>query len=556
MEKMPIYQALAEAFAMESVDTHFTLMGDGNMHWATAMSNIEGMKTVHARHEHCACAMAMGYQSATGKVGVASVTCGPGFTQVMTALAQASRSDVPLVVFAGEAPLGVKWYNQQIEQSALAVPTGAHYISAHTPQRMYQYVRDAFYIARHERRPVVLGVPYDLQKQDMPDVGPYQRSIDLIPNVSGRAPTAAEIDLVVERLANANCPIVLAGRGAMWAEAEPEIEELARRSGALLATTLLARGMFDHDPFSIGIAGGYARETAREVAAECDLLISFGASMSYYTIDGGLMFPKAKVVQVNTKLAGLHEGGRVADIYIQADAKIAAKLFSDKIASIEVMRANVRAPELARRLRSVPADSTHYDIETGLVDPREAIAKLDGIIPKSFDILNGSGHQAYFPTVLRDRSPRKYHDFKGFGAVGSGFSWAIGVAAARENGQVLLFEGDGSFLMHIQEMETVRRYGMKFLVCILNDGAYGAEIHKLRGEGIDESGAIFGRPDFAAIAKGFGWSGATVTSVEQFDGLFRNYMTHDKPEIWDIHVSDQVVNPRMRKLVKAKNSLT
>ncbi|WP_438590992.1 thiamine pyrophosphate-binding protein, partial [Klebsiella michiganensis] len=82
MSNVPTYVALANAFAAEGVDHHFALMGDGNMHWVTAMKDIEGMNTYHARHEHCACAMAMGYTSATGKVGVASVTCGPGFTQI------------------------------------------------------------------------------------------------------------------------------------------------------------------------------------------------------------------------------------------------------------------------------------------------------------------------------------------------------------------------------------------------------------------------------------------------------------------------------------------
>src|SRR5215510_14781895 len=105
MKNMPIYAALAQAFAAKGVYAHFTLMGDGNMHWATAMKNLDGMATFSARHEHCACAMAMGYHLATGKVGVASVTCGPGFTQIMTALTVAARGRIPLVVFAGEAPI-------------------------------------------------------------------------------------------------------------------------------------------------------------------------------------------------------------------------------------------------------------------------------------------------------------------------------------------------------------------------------------------------------------------------------------------------------------------
>ncbi len=203
MQNIPIYEALAQAFVAEGVDTHFTLMGDGNMHWVAAMQKRDGMGTFSARHEHCAVSMAMGYQSATGKVGVASVTCGPGFTQIMTALTTASRGRIPLVVFAGEAPIHAEWYNQALDQPPFAAASGAHYISAHSPQRMYQYVREAFYIARHERKPVVLGVPYDLQKQPLPNVGQYQPSSEILPHVEPTPPHPHQVDAVVEKLVRA-----------------------------------------------------------------------------------------------------------------------------------------------------------------------------------------------------------------------------------------------------------------------------------------------------------------------------------------------------------------
>src|SRR5882672_996037 len=172
MSNLPIYEMLAKAFAGEGVDTFFNLMGDGNMHWATALAQIDGVQAIHARHEHCACAMAMGYFSATGKTGVASVTCGPGVTQITTALSTATRARIPLVVFAGESPVNAKWYNQQIDQGPLVTATGAHYVRAHSAKLMHEYVREAFYVARHERRPTVLGVPYDLQK--IPYAGPSE----------------------------------------------------------------------------------------------------------------------------------------------------------------------------------------------------------------------------------------------------------------------------------------------------------------------------------------------------------------------------------------------
>ena len=324
MQNIPIYEALAQAFVAEGVDTHFTLMGDGNMHWVAAMQKRDGMGTFSARHEHCAVSMAMGYQSATGKVGVASVTCGPGFTQIMTALTTAARGRIPLVVFAGEAPIHAEWYNQALEQPPFAAASGAHYISAHSPQRMYQYVREAFYIARHERKPVVLGVPYDLQKQPLPNVGQYQPSSEILPHVEPTPPHPHQVDAVVEKLMRAKCPIVLAGRGVLRAGAQAEVEEVAELSGALLATTLLARGMFDHNPFSLGVAGGFARDIAREVGEKADLVIAFGSSLNYYTVDGGHMYPKAEIVQIDTEPLGFAHGTKSGDLHLAADAKLAA----------------------------------------------------------------------------------------------------------------------------------------------------------------------------------------------------------------------------------------
>ena len=547
MTNMPTYQALAHAFAAEGVDHHFTLMGDGNMHWVTAMKDLPGMNTYHARHEHCATAMAMGYYSATGKVGVASVTCGPGFTQIMTALTVAARGRIPLVVFAGEAPINAKWYNQALDQPPLAAATGAHYVSAHSAQRMHQYVREAFYVARHERKPVVLGVPYDLQKQPLPDLGEYQPSSSVLPATEPLPPNPRQIEQLVEKLARAKCPVVLAGRGVMRAGAASEVEELAEQSGALLATTLLARGMFDHNPFSMGISGGFARDIAHEVGAQADLVVAIGTSLNYYTVDGGNMFPKAEVVQIDTEPLGLRNGMQAADLYLRADAKLAAAAALAKLRAGGGVQASIRSAELARRIRDEPADGAQFPLESGLLDPRRAIDELDRVIPKDYDSVSGSGHQAYFHSTMRGRRPENYHAVRDFGAIGNGISLAIGVAAARNNGKVVLFEGDGSLLMHVQELEMVRRHGIKLLICVLNDGAYGAEIHKLRSDGIDDSGAIFGRTDLAAIAKGFGLRGANVNDVAQFKPLFDAYAAQDTAEVWNIHVSDRVVSPHTRR---------
>src|SRR6266404_729404 len=125
---------------------------------------------------------------------------------------------------------------------------------------------------------------------------------------------------------------------------------------------------------------------------------------------------------------------------------------------------------------------------------------------------------------MRGRRPENYHAIRDFGAIGNGISLAIGVAAAKNNGKVVLFEGDGSLLMHIQELEMVQRHRLKLLICVLNDGAYGA-----------------------AIAKGFGLRGANVAELAQFKPLFDAYAAQDVAEVWNIHVSDRVVSPHTRR---------
>jgi thiamine pyrophosphate-dependent acetolactate synthase large subunit-like protein len=468
----------------------------------------------------------------------------------MTALATAVRGRIPLVVFAGEAPINAKWYLQAIDQAPFAAACGAHYIAAHSPRRMYQYVREAFYVARHERRPVVLGVPYDLQKQPIPDLGAYEPSATIIPPVAPLLPSQSDVDALVERLVAAECPVILAGRGVMAAGAQQAVEDLADRTNAVLMTTLMARGLYDHNPYCFGIAGGYARPVTREIGAKTDLVVAIGASMSYFTVDGGGMFPEAEVVQIDAEPQGFHHGAKIADRYVRADAKLAVTAMLDRLGPRPNTNATIRSPELARRFKEEPADDAVYDVPDGILDPRAVTDTLDRVLDKDFDTVCGSGHQSYFHSIMRGWDPEKYHNMRDFGAVGNSIGYAVGVAAARKDGKVVLFEGDGSLIMHIQELETIRRHGLKLLICIMNDGAYGSEIHKLRQDGIDDSAAIFGRPDLAAIAQSFGLRGATVTDLDQFETLFEDYKANDCAALWDIHISDQVITPRMRKQLR------
>jgi len=188
-----------------------------------------------------------------------------------------------------------------------------------------------------------------------------------------------------------------------------------------------------------------------------------------------------------------------------------------------------------------------FDVQPGLLDPRQLVTELSRVMPKDWEYVNGSGHNSFFTAQMQGVSADHFTTIREFGAIGNELCYAIGVAAARPDRPIILTCGDGGFMMHAQELDTIRRYDLPVLICVLNDGAYGAEIHKLRADKLDDSGSMFGRRPLAGIAKGFGLQGATITSLDQIVGLLEEFKASKEPTLWDFHISDQVVSPMMRR---------
>lgn len=549
MEKLQVSDMLAQAFKAEGVEFVFTLMGDANMYWAAKMGDKYGVNLVHARHEHCACAMADGYARATGKVGVASTTCGPGFTQIMTALTMAARGNVPMVVFAGDAPMGSAWYLQQIDMAPLTLATGSHYIPIRSVDRLLDNVREAFQVAQTERRPVVLGIPMDLQAQEYPYMADYSPSSDIVPTAQRPIPDPVLVDRLIDMIAEAEKPVIIGGRGALHSGAREALESLAERSGALLATSLFGKGLFDGNPYAMDIAGAFASDFSRERFAESDLVIGVGAGLGHYTTEGGYLYPGAQVVQIDINPRGLWQGLRTADMHIRADARAAAEAIVSRMDERGVSRSGFRSGDMAARIAGDNPDAKEFPVQPNMVDPRKMVLELDQTIPKDWDIVVGGGH--YFSiamTHMTGRAADKYHVVNDFGAIGSGLPAAIGIAAARGDGKVALIEGDGSLLMHIQELETIRRQGIKLLINIMNDGGYGAEFHKFRAHEIEAKQAIHGRGDLAGVATGFGLRGATVTQMGSFPKLLDEHNNANISTLWDIHTDDKIPSRSYRRV--------
>jgi thiamine pyrophosphate-dependent acetolactate synthase large subunit-like protein len=539
-----VFDILARAFAQEGAEVCFALLGDANMSFATRLAE-HGCRMIYVRHEHCTVAAAMACARKSGQPGLATVTCGPGVTQLMTALPAAVRARLPLVVFAGEAPLKSSWYNQAIDQSPFITATGAAYHSLHLPDRMPLAVRDAFLQARRERRPVVIGVPFDLQDRLWTgDDRLPPPSTTLLPRLAPVPGHPKDVARAAEMVEQARRIVVMAGMGAVEAGAGPACRALAERCDALLATTLPARGLFHDDPFSIGIAGGFSSEMARACFAEADLVIAIGCSLAHHNADGGKLWPGARVLQIDLDPVAVSQGRVAAEAHLRADARLGAEALAEAL----VPRApDWRSADLAERLRTTPADGASFEIEPGLHDPRAVVAALEAALPADWEMVNSSGHCSFHFAQMPSRPQERFLTIREFGAIGNGISFAMGVAAARPERTVVLFDGDGSLLMHVQELDTIRRHGLNILIVVLNDGAYGSEIHKLRAEGLSDQGAVFGRADLAAIARGFGVGGETILDLSTLPTLIARFADSGSAAVWNVPISDRVISPVIRR---------
>ena len=548
--KLHVYDVLAKVFIQEGVSTCFTLMGDANMNWASKLAQ-QGCRMIYVRHEHCAAAAAMAYARKTGDVGVATVTCGPGVTQLITALPAAVRAHLPMVVFAGESPIKMGWYNQMITQGPIIEATGAAYHPLHLPERMPIAIRDAFLQARRERRPVVIGVPFDLQER--PWAGPENLptpSAQIMPRFSPMPAHPDDVAQAAKLVAAAERVVIFAGLGAVEAKAGPACRALAAKTGALLTTSLPARGFFHDDPYCIGISGSFSTEAGLEYLAQADLVIVVGGSLAFHAGGGGQLWRKAKMLQIDIDPVAVNQGQEVARNHLRADARLGVEALT---AAVPERGTKWRTEAMAARIRDTKPDSHVFEVEPGLLDPREVIATLENALPKDWELVNSGGHCSWFFAQMPSRPNERFLTIREFGAIGNGTSFAMGVAAASPNRTVVLFDGDGSLMMHIQELETIKRHGLNILIVLLNDGAYGSEVHKLRSEGMPDTGSVFGRPDFAAIARGFGLEGKTFTSLTDLPKLVDEFAKKGGAAVWDFHVSDRVLSPTIRKAHPAKH---
>jgi acetolactate synthase I/II/III large subunit len=544
-----VYEAMANAFIKEGTTTLFGLLGDGQMTWWSAMAKHPGLKIVDVRDEGAAVTMAEGWATVTGEVGVASATQGPGLARMTTALIVATRSHTPLVVYTSRTSLNNEHVAQYLNQDQLVTATGAGYIEVLRPSYAETAVRDAFYRARRESRPIVLCVPLDVQRMDCDaDGDDYTPSSEMFSGQQAIRPAIERLREAARIVGQSKKPVMILGRGAMSPTAKAAANELAERMGALVATTLVAKGTLAESDYHVGVSGLFSSREVIELFSEADCVIAVGARLSTHTLSGGYLYPKARIVHIDVAPHVVMGSDRGADCYVQGDAAATLQELIELLAKENIRGQGFRTAEVRRILRHAGRDPAEFEIEPGTVDPREATQLLDERLPPEVNLVSsGNAHACAFRAMLMKRRRGLQMFVTAFGCIGQALPTAVGAALAAD-GPLVCVDGDGSALQNIQELDTVARLGLKFLYVVMNDEAYGAEYHKLRAHERDGNLSVVPSPDFAGLGRDFGCRGRSARTLDELGTAVDEFLAGDGPMVVDLRISRNVISVPYRRM--------
>jgi len=537
-QKNHVYQSISRAVKDQGVTTMFGLMGDANLFMVDSfVRDFEG-RFIPAAHEGSTILMALAYAHVSGTVGVATVTHGPGLTNCTTALTEAARGLVPLVILAGDTPIDNPRHLQSIDQRSLVNATGAGFEQLRTPATACKDVARAFYRAQVERRPIVLNMPADFMWEE----AEYEKHVLDVFTAPGGVAEGDILDDAVGMIASAKRPLILAGAGAIGAR--DQLVRLADRLEAPLATTLKAKGLFNDHAYNIDIFGTLSTPVAYELIALSDCIICFGTSLHDFTTDRGKLMKSTRIVQIDVDPAAIG-GGMHPDVALVADAGLTAETIVYWMDEAEIPASGFTRELDADTLTTHPAGSAKES--DGYVNYVHALERLEEALPKDRLLVTDGGR---FMTEVWCRlsvpNPQSFVCTVNFGSIGLGLQEAVGAGIAAPDRPVVLFSGDGGFMMGgINEFNTAVRLGLDLIVIIANDSAYGAEHIQFVDREMDPSLTEFHWPSFVDVAKSLGGDGFEVRSKEELEKALEALKNRKGPYLIELRL-DPLDVPRMR----------
>src|SRR3954453_19183272 len=539
---MRAVDAIMECLKAEGVDTVFGIPGGANLPTYDALYD-GGIRHVLCRHEQGAGHAAEGYAKASGRVGVALATSGPGATNLVTAIADAVMDSVPTVFITGQVRtdlLGTDGF-QEADVSGITMPIVKHSLMIQDPRDIPEAIHEAFHIARTGRPgPVLIDVPQDLSRADI-----NYEPVDEI-HLPGYQPTvegnAKQIRLAAKAMANARRPVIYAGGGVINANAAAELTELCRSDKFPVTCTLMGLGGFPApDEQWLGMLGMHGTRAANYAMDEADLIVSIGARFDD-RVTGKLseFAPRAKFIHIDVDPAEISKNVP-AHIPIVGDVK-------------KVL------PKLTREYRALETDSSRLDgwwdrIRGGQEeDPLRYDDSVDSeikpqyMIEAMYEATNGDAiitsdvgqHQMWAAQYYHFKRPRQWLNSGGLGTMGVGLPFALGAQIACPDQTVVALCGDGSLQMTSQELATCVSEGVPVKVFLMNNFYFGM-VRQWQGLfwGKRYSAVVQEGPDWVKLAEAYGAKGMRATEKESLVDQMREAIETPGPVLLDVHVTKE-----------------
>ncbi|MCI7411455.1 acetolactate synthase large subunit [Helicobacter bilis] len=553
---------LIEALHLEGVSVIFGYPGGAVLNVYDEIYKQDYFRHILTRHEQAAVHAADGYARASGNVGVAIITSGPGFTNAVTGIATAFTDSIPLVVISGQVPLtqiGTDAF-QEIDAVGISRPCTKHNYLVKSIEELPRILKEAFYIARSGRPgPVLIDLPKDISAQ----IGEfnYPNSISLASYKPTTKGNAKQIKKLANAILESHNPLFYIGGGAVIANSYDLIKKLLEITQIPSVETLMARGVAQGDSNFLGMLGMHGTYAANMATSECDLLISLGARFDDRVTGKVSEFAKfAKIAHIDIDPSSI---GKIINVNypIVGDLNLVLqeliKELQDKTPAQEVIEARKAwLTKLKKWSNSHPL--SYKDCDTNLLKPQWVIEETGKILGENAVIITDVGqHQMWAAQFYPFSTKRQFITSGGLGTMGFGMPATMGVSIAlqemqKENKEseskqkyAINFSGDGGILMNIQELMTCIESNIKTINIILNNGYLG--MVKQWQEFFYEkrlSHVKLTQPNFKLLAESFGALGLEAHDKESFREALKEAINSPKVSLINVCVDkDEIVLP-------------
>ena len=541
--KMLGSDAILRALEQEGVDVAFGIPGGAILPTYDAMARGTSVRHVLARHEQGAGHMAEGYARASGRVGVAIATSGPGATNLVTPIADARMDTTPLVCITGQersSLIGTDAF-QETDATGITMPIVKHSWLVQDVEELPQVLKAAFHVARTGRQgPVLVDVAKDVQEAELEFE--YPEEVDLPGWKPPRKVHPKQVREAAQAILAAQRPIVYAGGGVLNADACAELLRLVESARLPAVVTLMGKGCLpDSHPLNYGPPGMHGSKYANWALNKSDLVIAVGTRFDDRVTGKVSAFaPGAQVIHFDIDAA---EVGKIrhADIPVVGPLSIALAELTGELDRMREGRAPVHEPWLRQVEDWREQFPFRYTKVDGVLKPQTAVEALrDLAATRTEDVVWTTGvgqHQMWAMQYLVCDRPRSFITSGGLGTMGYGLPAAVGAKAARPDATVVCVDGDGCFQMTCQELATAALERLPVVAVVLNNGWLGM-VRQWQEMFYDERFAqthlTHAVPDYAQLAEAYGAAGFTVDSEEELESTLEAAFEAGRTAVVDV----------------------